>query len=99
MLGEFDAALAAQGPSGYRSLLQEAGLMGQVLYLQAQAMGHRGTGIGCFFDDALHELLGITDTRLQALYHFTVGTAMDDPRIGSAPPYADLASCRQETPA
>jgi len=87
MLGEFDAALAGAGPAGYRHLLQEAGLLGQVLYLQAEAAGHRGTGIGCFFDDALHELLGITGTTLQSLYHFTVGSAVADGRIGDEPPY------------
>jgi len=95
MLAEFDAALAADGPAAYRQLLQEAGLLGQVLYLEAEALGHRGTGIGCFFDDGLHDLLGITDSRLQALYHFTLGTALDDDRIASSPPY-DLAALRPQ---
>lgn len=73
--------------AGYRLLLQEAGLLGQSLYLEAEAAGHRGTGIGCFFGDALHELLGITGSRLQTLYHFTLGSAIDDARITSKPPY------------
>jgi nitroreductase len=89
MLAEFDLALAEQGPAGYRHLLQEAGLLGQVLYLEAEAAGHRGTGIGCFFDDALHELLGLVGSALQSLYHFTLGTAVDDPRVGSEPPYPE----------
>ena len=34
-------------------------MIGQVLYLEAEAAGARGTGIGCFYDDAVHELLGL----------------------------------------
>lgn len=82
MLAEFDA------PLDYRSRLQEAGLAGQVLYLEAEAAGLRGTGIGCFFDDALHELVGLRRPSLQAVYHFTVGRALDDPRVQSEPAYA-----------
>lgn len=83
MLAEFDA------PLDYRSRLQEAGLAGQVLYLEAEAAGLRGTGIGCYFDDALHELVGLRRPSLQAVYHFTVGHALDDPRVLSEPPYAE----------
>ena len=36
----------------YRRLFWECGLIGQVLYLEAEAAGVRGTGIGCFYDDA-----------------------------------------------
>lgn len=74
----------------YRLRLQEAGLIGQQLYLQAEAEGLRGTGIGCYFDDAVHELLGLApDGALQVLYHFTVGVPLHDPRLRSEPPYAD----------
>jgi len=86
LLAPFEAALAAD-PAAYRELHREAGLIGQVLYLQAEALGLRGTGIGCFFDDAVHKLLGLEDRAWQTLYHFTVGRAVDDPRIGSTPPY------------
>ncbi len=88
LLAEFDGAVD-QAPWRYRELYHEAGLIGQVLYLQAEAEGLRGTGIGCYFDDAVHELLGIDGTRLQVLYHFTVGLPVADSRIESAPPYAD----------
>jgi hypothetical protein len=47
----------------------------------------RATGIGCFFDDVLHEALGLKDRAWQSLYHFTVGAPVDDPRLRSAPPY------------
>ncbi|WP_295413579.1 SagB/ThcOx family dehydrogenase [uncultured Thiodictyon sp.] len=86
MLADFDTALAA-GPWHYRELFWECGLLGQVLYLEAEAAGVRGTGIGCFFDDAMHRLLGIADTRWQSLYHFTVGTPVDDPRLRTQAPY------------
>jgi hypothetical protein len=86
MLAEFDGPLAAR-PSNYRELLHEAGLAGQVLYLESEAAGLRGTGIGCFFDDELHELLGLRGSALQSLYHFTVGAPIADPRVASEPPY------------
>jgi SagB-type dehydrogenase family enzyme len=92
LLGEFDAMLEpAAGlthPWAYRELFQEAGLLGQVLYMEAEAAGLAGTGIGCYFDDATHQLLGLADTRLQSLYHFTVGAPMFDARISHEPPYA-----------
>jgi hypothetical protein len=87
MLAEFDDALEAGGPSAYRRLFWEAGAIGQALYLEAEAAGARGTGIGCFFDDGVHELLGITDHRLQSLYHFTVGIPVDDSRLTTHPGY------------
>ncbi|WP_349616524.1 SagB family peptide dehydrogenase [Azotobacter salinestris] len=89
MLAEFDAALAAGGPPAYRSLYREAGLIGQALYLEAEAQGLRGTGIGCFFDDPVHSLLGLSGSAWQTLYHFTVGLPVEDPRIESAPAYAE----------
>jgi hypothetical protein len=86
MLGEFASVVAANAWR-YRQLHWEAGLLGHVLYLQAEAEGLRGTGIGCYFDDALHEVLGLTDTRFQALYHFTVGRPLTDDRISTLPAY------------
>lgn len=91
MLAEFDRVLEDQGPTAYRHLYWEAGLLGQVLYLAAEQHGYRGTGIGCFFDDAVHETLGIEGTRYQSLYHFTVGTPREDSRIQAFPPYEHLA--------
>ena len=87
MLAEFDAPLK-EAPWNYRQLYWEAGLMGQVLYLQAEAAGLRGTGIGCYFDDVFHELLGLQDKTFQSLYHFTVGRPLLDERIISLPPYS-----------
>jgi nitroreductase len=87
LLAEFDQPLCS-APWRYRELLAEAGLLGQVLYLEAEAAGFSGTGIGCFFDDALHELLGIEGTRVQSVYHFTIGAGLHDARIQSLAPYA-----------
>jgi nitroreductase len=89
MLAHFDRALAA-GPWQYAELLRECGRIGQLLYLEAEAAGLSGTGIGCFFDPQVHELLGIADSRLQSLYHFTLGRALVDPRISTQPAYAEL---------
>lgn len=75
MLGEFEAAIE-ETPGGYDMLLCEAGRLGQALYLNAQAEGIGSSGIGCFFDDPIHEMLGLQDQRLQALYMFTVGPAL-----------------------
>ena len=85
MLGEFENATV--DGHGYRELLREAGLVGQVLYLEAEAAGVRGTGIGCFFDDAVHQTFGLTGERYQSVYHFTVGTPVSDDRIETSPPY------------
>lgn len=91
------AAAMGEGPSAYRRLLQEAGLLGQALYLRAEAEGLRGTGIGCYFDDAVHEWLGWADARWQVLYHFTVGHPLTDPRLQSEPAY-DEARQAADTP-
>ena len=87
MLAEFETTLAA-APWRYRQLFWEAGLIGQVLYLEAEARGYRGTGIGCYFDDPVHQLLSIADRSWQDLYHFTVGVPVEDPRLKTFPPYA-----------
>lgn len=89
MLAEFDAALA-QGAWWYRRLYWEAGVLGHTLYLEAEAAGVRGTGIGCFFDDEMHGLLGIEEHAFQDLYHFTVGGPVEDPRLATLPPYRHL---------
>lgn len=78
-------------PWQYRRLFWECGLIGQILYLEAEAAGVRGTGIGCFFDDAVHEVLGIQDNSWQSLYHFTVGTPLEDSRLQTLPAYAHLS--------
>jgi hypothetical protein len=87
MIAEYLASLVAHGPSFYRRLFWEAGAIGQVLYLEAEAAGVRATGIGCFFDDPVHQVFGLRDLEFQSLYHFTVGGYVDDPRLTTLPPY------------
>jgi hypothetical protein len=79
-VAEFDAPIA-ENPAAYRHLHWEAGMLGHVVTLEAEAAGWRGTGIGCFFDDADHDVLGFTDNRFQVLYHFAVGIPVNDPRL------------------
>jgi hypothetical protein len=74
-------------PWRYRALYWECGMLGQVLYLEAEAAGIRATGIGCYFDDEMHKLLGIGEHSWQSLYHFTMGGPVDDPRLSTLPPY------------
>ncbi len=89
MLAVFQPLLRP-APFGYRHLHWECGIIGQVLYLAAEACGLRGTGSGCFFDDEVHRLLGIEDMVHQCLYHFTVGHPIEDSRLTTLPAYHHL---------
>jgi nitroreductase len=89
MLSRFDTALQA-GAWRYPRLYWECGQIGQLLYLEAEAAGLSATGIGCYFDDSVHELLGLADSRWQSLYHFTLGRAVWDERLSSLPAYPEL---------
>ena len=87
MIAEYQEALFTHGAWFYRRLFWETGLIGQVLYLEAEAAGVRATGIGCFFDDPVHRVFGLEDLAFQSLYHFTVGGPVDDPRLTTLAPY------------
>ena len=87
MIAEFEGPLERHGAWFYPRLFWEAGAIGQILYLEAEAAGIRSTGIGCYFDDAMHDVLGLADTTYQDLYHFTVGGAVDDTRLTTLPAY------------
>ena len=88
MIAEFDASLDEFGPSFYRNLFWESGAVGQALYLDAEAAAARATGIGCFYDDPVHDVLGLQGHAFQSLYHFTVGIPVDDTRLTTEPGYA-----------
>ncbi len=92
MLADFESAGLDSEPWAYRELFWEAGCIGQVLYLEAEAAGVRATGIGAYFDDWVHETVGIRDPAFQSLYHFTVGGPLDDPRITTLPAYESGAA-------
>jgi nitroreductase len=87
MIARVGPALRERGDWFYRRLFWECGLIGQVLYLEAEAAGARATGIGCFYDDPVHDVLGLTDMTWQSLYHFSMGVPVDDGRLTSEPGY------------
>ncbi len=89
MISEFESVVKER-PYLYRNIHWEAGLIGQVLYLEATSHGFNGTGIGCFFDDLMHEVLEIKDRSFQDVYHFTFGRAVEDRRIQTIDPYYHL---------
>ncbi|MGZ8405492.1 MAG: SagB/ThcOx family dehydrogenase, partial [Nitrospira sp.] len=90
MLAEFESTLRERGAWRYPRMFWEAGLLGQVLYLEAEAAGVRATGIGCFFDDPVHEIIGVKELAMQSLYHFTIGGPVEDRRLQMLPPYDHL---------
>jgi hypothetical protein len=90
MLAEFEGRLRKEGAWRYPRLFWESGLLGQVLYLEAEAAGVRATGIGCFFDDPVHEIVEVKGQSLQSLYHFTIGGPVEDGRLMTLPPYEHL---------
>ncbi|MCF8478953.1 MAG: SagB/ThcOx family dehydrogenase [Rhodospirillum sp.] len=94
MVGALGPVLEEEGEWAYRRLHWEAGMIGQVLYLEAEAAGLRGTGIGCFLDDVVHGLLGLEtglDAAWATLYHFTIGMPLEDDRLSTEPAYALLS--------
>jgi SagB-type dehydrogenase family enzyme len=91
MIAEFGRSIRAMGEWWYRRLFWESGILGQVLYLEAEAVGVRGTGIGCYFDDAFHGVLGLEGDAFQSMYHFTMGGPVEDTRLMTLSGYSHLA--------
>lgn len=89
MLCDFSAVVDTDA-SAYRRLFWECGVIGQALYVEAEAQGLSATGIGCYFDDSVHELLGLQDDEWQVMYHFTVGQSIEDERLQTQPAYGHL---------
>ena len=87
MIARFEEPIRDRGEWFYRRLFWECGLIGQVLYLEAEAAGARATGIGCYYDDPVHELLGLSGHAWQDLYHFSMGLPIEDTRLTSEPGY------------
>ncbi|MGO9446191.1 MAG: hypothetical protein ACLPXB_15655 [Thiobacillaceae bacterium] len=86
MVAEYADTLA-MNPAAYRHLHWEAGMLGHIATLEAEAAGWRGTGIGCFFDDADHEMLGLLDDHYQVIYHYAIGVPVEDSRLTTLPAY------------
>ncbi len=87
MLCKFSSVLSEANPQKYKELYYECGAIGQQLYLEATSLGLSATGIGCFLDDIMHQLLGLQDNSYQSLYHFTIGKAIADMRVQTQKPY------------
>ena len=51
MVARFESTLHEKNTWMYPRLFWETGVLGQVLYLEAHAVGISATGIGCYFDD------------------------------------------------
>jgi SagB-type dehydrogenase family enzyme len=98
MLAEYTDSLMVYGAGFYRRLFWEAGLVGQVLYLEAEEAGVRSTGIGCYFDDPVHEAFGVSSRHWQSFYHFTVGGPVEDGRLTTLPAYGHLLPKRLSPP-
>jgi len=94
MIAEFERPMNEHGAWFYRRLFWETGVIGQILYLEAEAAGVRATGIGCFFDDPVHEIFGFHGMAYQSLYHFTIGGQVEDTRLSTLPPYAVVSRDR-----
>ena len=64
----------------YKLAMFEAGMIGQILYIEAEAKGYRGCGIGCFFDNLVSiDILENED--ILTLYGFSIGEPVIDERI------------------
>jgi SagB-type dehydrogenase family enzyme len=87
MIADYIGGLSTYGAAFYRNLFWEAGMVGQVLYLEAEEAGIRSTGIGCYFDDPVHKVFGIASPEWQSFYHFTVGGPVEDTRLTTLPAY------------
>jgi SagB-type dehydrogenase family enzyme len=87
MIADYIDSLTTYGAAFYRNLFWEAGMVGQVLYLEAEEAGLRSTGIGCYFDDPVHGVFGIASREWQSFYHFTVGGPLEDTRLTTLPGY------------
>jgi nitroreductase len=94
MIARFGSVLE-KAPWRYPALFWEAGMIGQVLYLEAEAHGVSATGIGCYFDDSMHEILGLKNHAYQSVYHFTIGGAVPDRRLTTELPYVHLPADRK----
>ncbi len=87
MFADYMGSLVSCGATFYRNLHWEAGLVGQVLYLEAEEAGIRATGLGCYFDESVHDVFGLSSRDWQSLYHFTVGGPVEDTRLTTLPAY------------
>jgi SagB-type dehydrogenase family enzyme len=80
MIADIERAACVHGDRGYRYVHFEAGAIGQRLYIAAEALGLRATGIGAFFDDEVNRYLDLGPGQ-QVVYHFAIGYPVTDSRL------------------
>ncbi len=83
MVGDLERATSVFGDRGYRYVFFEAGATGHRLYLAAEALGLGATGIGAFYDDEVHQYLGLTSGSGQVVYHLAIGQPIADSRLAA----------------
>lgn len=86
MIANFNRAFFRFGERAYRYVHYEAGYIGQMLYLSATALNLQATGIGCFMDDEVNHYAELPPG-FEVVYNFTIGRAVEDPRLTSLPAY------------
>jgi hypothetical protein len=71
MMAEFEQSIKNYGPHIYRYLFWEAGMLGQVMYLEAEAVGIRATGYSHSFNNLHYSFsfaLFLSDSHLISLF-------------------------------
>ena len=69
------------GPRAYRSAHIEAGIIGQGLYLAAQALDLGASGIGAYYDDDVIGFLELDEEGTAVIYDFVIGRPTDDEHL------------------
>ncbi len=69
------------GPRAYRSAHIEAGIIGQGLYLAAQALDLGASGIGAYYDDDVIGFLELDEEGTAVIYDFVIGRPTDDKHL------------------
>lgn len=64
----------------YKSIMFESGMIGEILYLEAEAKGMRGCATGCFFDDLITKEI-LNDKNKIATLGFSIGVPLMNERI------------------
>ncbi len=86
LIADMQSACEIYGERAYRYIHQEAGYIGQLFYLTANALEIDATGIGCFLDDEINRSL---PPGMETVYNFTFGRGVIDNRLSNLPAYAD----------
>jgi SagB-type dehydrogenase family enzyme len=73
LMSDLRSLMAGAGPDAYRLAHVEAGIMGQRLNLAATALAAASCGIGAFYDDAVRDFLGVSETGWEPLYAMALG--------------------------